>query len=338
MYFLFFIPGTVVLFFLLAMAGLVYEAWNSFVEALPVLLIALAVVAVFSFFIRSLYRKTKNSLYVFDALSMPLLTCILGLMMMDVVFLDRCERLFRWPGFSMELTILFPFLIIAAAYLLIVVISAFVPFRSVLLVLVHLVPVAVFLYCSAVATQSWSDFFVSQVENVQSLQEYVITEKTTAYYPGARWENRYPSLSPLKYTGSSFAEGEIVILLGDLDGDTWGEDYIAVSDGTRAAVVEKDHLHPCAENQYTYAMTVVKDRDIVDVYDAVEETHISALDNEPFTLVKPGETIIGTLSGGETIQVLDMGYDMVQILYQGAPAYINRLDLCLVRTADHVPE
>lgn len=329
---IFFIPFGLILVFILCAVALGYQLWINIFNILTfigIILLCLAILFCLHLLFQTLARKTENPLYTLSEIILFLFLLFGILPFGNLSSLDRFGRFFNWFGIESYLSFVIPFVSIFIIFIILVLISAFVPFQSTLLLLIDIFPIVVFLWSAQICTSSWSDFYVSQVPDIASVEEYTITETASAYYPALRDDQRFPVLFPLKYKGKSFQAGEIVYLLSDWNDDRWGDDYIAVGNGERAAIVERDKLQKNDVSLYSYSLCVSSDNS--SIYDCNEEVRTSRLNGQPFTYRTPSNSIITTLEKGTPLEVVDLGYDMVEIIYNGSHAYINRMDVHLAR-------
>lgn len=327
-----FIPFGLLLVFALCAIAIGYQIWINILNTLAyigITLLCFAILFCLHLLFQALAGITENFLYILNEIFLFLFLVFGFFPFTNLSFLDKYGRFFNWFGVDSYLSFVIPFASVFIIFIVLVIISVFVPFQSVLLLLIDMFPIIVFLWSAQICTNSWSDFFVSQVPDTTSIAEYTITETTSTYYPALRDDQRFPALFPLKYKGKSFQADEIVYLLSDWDEDTWGKNYIAVGNGERAAIIERNKLQKNEESYYSYSWCVSSDSAYI--YNCNEESKVSIVDGHTFIHRSPGDSIIGTLEKGTRLEVVDLGYDMVQIMYNGVYAYIDRLDIHIVR-------
>ena len=334
-----FIPLGFILLLIFCALGLARDLIRGFLEALPVGIAAIVIIAVLFliYCMVAVFKANRPKCSVLYSIGMwiMILSSRLGVFAFaGPTSLDRCERWFTWFGNNIEaqlLTYICTVILIGTALMII---SFLIPsnlISNIILLVPIILPFAI--YCNAmfVSTQSYSDFVTTDFTSEDTLTEYEVVRDTKIYYPTLwRGSPSLPEFSPIKYAPKQFEAGETVYAIydsGSIENFEEGS-YIIVSNGTIGGKVLVDDLKDVAEPQYRYEMILSTEQ--AEVYEAVR-----VLSN--LEIYEKGDAIVGTLAKDEVPDgILDVvggddGYLRIK-MEDGSLGYISCDDVEVVRT------
>ncbi len=334
-----FIPLGFIFLLIFCALGLARELIRGFLEALPIWIAAIIVIAVLFliYCMVSGFRARRPRCRILYSLGLwiMILSTTFGLFAFaGPTWLDRCGRWFTWFGDSVEIQMLIyvcaVILLGAAAMILAFLIPSNLISNIILLVPIIL-PFVIYFNAMSVSTQSYSDYITTDFTSEDTLIEYQVVRDTKIYYP-TLWKGSpsLPEFSPIKYAPKQFKAGETVYAMynsGSIETFEEGS-YIIVSNGTIGGKVLVDDLEDVAVPQYRYEMTLATEQS--EVYEAVK-----ILPN--YEIYEKGDNIVGVitkdnLSDGKLVVTGgDDGYLEIE-LEDGTLGYISRNDVEVVRT------
>ena len=334
-----FIPLGFILLLIFCGIGLARELIRGFLEALPVGIAAVIIIAVLIgiYCMVAMFKRKRpkcRALYSLGMWIMILSTTFGVFAFAGPTSLDRCGRWFTWFGDSIEaqlLTYICAVILIGTALMIIAFLIPIDGVSNLILLAPIILPVVIYFNAMSVSAQSYSDFVTTDFTSEDTLTEYEVVRDTKIYYPTI-WKGSpsLPEFSPVKYTPKEFKVGEIVYAVYSSNSIANSEEgsYVIVSNGTIGGKVLVDDLKDVAEPQYRYKMTLSADES--EIYEAVK-----VLQN--LEIYEKGDAIVGTLKKDEVpdgkllVTGGDDGYLEIK-LEDGSLGYISRDDVEVVRT------
>lgn len=334
-----FIPLGFILLLIFCALGLARELVRGFLEALPVGIAAVIIIAVlFGVYCMVAVFKNKRpqcrTLYSLGMWIMILSSTFGVFAFASPISLDRCGRWFTWFGSGIEtqlLTYICAVILIGTALMIIAFLIPINGVSNLILLAPIILPFAIYFNAMSVSAQSYSDFVTTDFASEDTLTEYEVVRDTKIYYPAIwRGSPSLPEFSPVKYTPEKFEAGEIVyaVYSSSSIADSEEGSYVIVSNGTIGGKVLVDDLKDVAEPQYRYEMILSVEQ--AEVYEAVRV--LTTLE-----IYEKGDAIVGTLAKDEVPDgILDVvggddGYLRIK-LEDESLGYISCDDVEVVRT------
>ena len=333
-----FIPLGFILLLIFLSLGLAREAIRSLLEALPIWIAAIVIIAVliaiYCMVSRFKAKRPKCRVAYSIGLWIMILSSTFGVFAFaGPTWLDRCGRWFTWFGDGIEiqiLTYICAVILLGAAAMLVAFLVPSDYLSNIILLIPIMLPFIIYFNALSVTTQSYSDFITTDFTSADILTEYEVVRDTPIYYPTI-WKGSpsLPEFSPIKYTPKELKSGEIVYAVyssGSIENFKKGG-YIIVSNGTIGGKVLVDDLKDVAEPQYRYEIVLSTEQ--AEVYEAVKV--LSSLE-----IYEKGDAIIGTLTKDIVpdgiLNVLggDDGYLKIK-MSDGSLGYISCNDVAVLR-------
>lgn len=332
-----FIPFELLLLLIFCLFVLGNSLYNSFLDALPSLLMAVGVV-VFSilmiFMVRYFINKRRRCklMYILGEIIVCLGLSVGVIVIGEIMSLDNCERLFVWFGTSPDMRILSYLGILSLLSFIFFVVAYLIPFdliSNIILILPIILPFLIYAKCLPISVDSYSDYVKTDFKSEETPLEFVITKDTPIYYPDV-WKGNplFPAISSTKYTIHEFQKGEIVYspYRTDPDYELKPGGRITVSNGELSGIISTDDIVVVSEPQYKYEMQLRVPE--ADVYKA-------RLINNKF--YQKTDEVIGTVSisdfpnGILTVMQSENGFLRV-VLPDGSIGYISVNDVKIKKT------
>ncbi len=271
----------------------------------------------------SVFRRKREKLLFWVAEAVMLLGLFPGIVLFaELINLDLCRRWLSWFGASPTAQLFTVLGLLAAAsfaLLLLAYLLPLLPLRLIPLLLAVLLPAGLYGWGLSVCTQSYSDYMTTRLEAAEPLEEYVLERDAAIYYPSFESVGGYFCfLLEDGWSGESFSEGDVVYLLSSMVAANFREqEYIAVSDGEKAGLVEISSLRRLDTPLYDYTLTTAQE---TPVYRAAQGEASSAA--------------VRTLAAGETLEYLHSQGGFLQVrLADGLEGYVERSCVKLVRSS-----
>lgn len=334
-----FIPLGFILLLIFCGIGLARELIRGFLEALPVGIAVVIIIAVLIgiYCMVAVFKRNRpkcRALYSFGMWIMILSTTFGVFAFAGPTSLDRCGRWFTWFGDSIEvqlLTYICAVILIGTALMIIAFLIPINRVSNLILLVPIILPFAIYYNAMSVSAQSYSDFVTTDFTSEDTLTEYEVVRDTKIYYPTI-WKGSpsIPEFSPVKYTPKKFKAGEIVyaVYSSSSIADFEEGSYVIISNGTIGGKVLVDDLKDVAEPQYRYEIILSAEQ--AEVYEAVRV--LTTLE-----IYEKGDAIVGTLAKEEVPDgILDVvggddGYLRIK-LEDGLLGYISCNDVEVMRT------
>lgn len=334
-----FIPLGFILLLIFCAVGLAREFVRGFLEALPVGIAAVIIIAVLFgvYCMVSVFRSKRPRCRALYSLGMwiMILSSTFGVFAFaGPTSLDRCGRWFTWFGDNIEaqlLTYICAVILIGTALMIIAFLIPINRVSNLILLVPIVLPFAIYFNAMSVSAKSYSDFVTTNFTSEDTLTEYEVVRDTRIYYPTI-WKGSpsIPEFSPIKYSPKKFEAGEIVyaVYSSSSIADLAQGSYVIVSNGKIGGKVLVDDLKDVAEPQYRYEMILSAEQ--AEVYEAVK-----VLKN--YEIYEKGDAVVRTLAKDEVPEgILDVvgeddGYLEIK-MEDGSLGYISCDDVEVVRT------
>ena len=342
MVYIWFVPLGLILLLIFCSIGLARESIRGFLEALPVGIAAIVIIAVlFAIYCMVNIFKAKRpkcrTLYLIGIWIMILSSTIGVFAFAGPTGLDRCKRWFTWFGDGIEAQLLTYICIVILLGAAIMIIAFLIPsdlISNITLLIPILLPFAIYFNAMTVSTQSYSNFITTDFTSEDVLTEYEVVRDTKIYYPTI-WKGSpsLPEFLPIKYTPKQFEAGEIVYAVynsGSIENLEKGS-YIIVSNGTIGGQILVDDLKDIAESQYVYKVQTVSEENPVYKADVDTITYNFPVEGS-YQIWNRTNEVVGRIEKKEEITVTasDDGFLRIK-LPDGTEGYISRSDVEVVR-------
>ena len=193
-----------------------------------------------------LYERDENGFFYVGFSAVSVFWLLGPVFFMEFVFLDKSDVFFsifgqhhflRYIAVPMVIGLMISIGFLLAAY------NVKRKFVQSLLCICSAISIGIFILVTAnICTKSYSDEIVQKMVS-EKTRKYVVLNKATIYYPsicrGRNWI-RFPFFSPIKFSSDCFKEGDIVY--ANPDDYTSNSEFIMVTDGVKAGLIEKDAL------------------------------------------------------------------------------------------------